>query len=71
MGRPSCGGRCAEAGGRKKIWSDCGVKLTDVKGPSLCLSFLCVRVTAEGWRLCSVCESESENEMRVKRVLGF
>ena len=41
MGRPSCGGRCAEAGGRKKIWSDCGVKLTDVKGLSLSLLLVC------------------------------
>ena len=41
-------------GGKKKIWSDCGV--------------WCVRVTVEVV-FYFVCESE--NEMRVKRVLGF
>ena len=50
-----CGGWYAEVGGKKKIWSDCGVKLTDVKGLSLTLFLVC----------------ESENEIRVKRVLGF
>ena len=55
VGRPLCGGWYAKVGGKKKIWSDCGVKLTDVKGLSLTLFLVC----------------ESENEIRVKRVLGF
>ena len=45
-----------EAGGKKKIWSDCGV--------------WCVRVTVEAM-FCSVCESENEMSETCAGVLTF